>query len=87
MCELYSYRKVYLDIKITRGVYDSYVLFDEASTCLLKDVYEVLILCYWRPLPVEHHNSGSINLDTEQDPMIAVDTYMQIKCWIYLLSN
>jgi hypothetical protein len=54
---------------------------------LLEDVYEIFILCYWRPLSVEHHNSGSINLDTEQDLVIAIDTHIQIKCWIYLLSN
>jgi hypothetical protein len=87
VCELYSYRKVYLDIKITRHVYDSYVLFDEASPCPLEDIYEVLILCYRRPLSVEHHSSGSINLNTEQDPVIAFDTHIQLKCWIYLLSN
>jgi hypothetical protein len=63
MCELYSYRKVKLDIKITRPV-NAYVLFDEASPCLLEDVYKILILCYWRPLRVEHHNSGLISLDT-----------------------
>jgi hypothetical protein len=64
-----------------------YVLFDEASPYLLKDIYEVLILCYWRPFSIEHHNWGSINLDTEQDLVIVVDTHIQIKCWIYLLSN
>jgi hypothetical protein len=85
MCELYSYRKVKLDMKITWPVNDSYVLFDEASPCLLEDVYEVLIFCYWHPLRDEHHNSGSINLDTEQDPVKAVDTHIQIKCWRYLL--
>jgi hypothetical protein len=84
---MYLYRKVCLDIKITRRVYDSYVLFDEVSQCLLDDVYKVLILCYWCPLSVNHRNSSSISLDTEQDPVIAVDTHIQIKCWIYLLSN
>jgi hypothetical protein len=54
MCELYSYRKVCLDIITTQLVYNSYVLFDEASPCLLEDVYEVLILCYWRLLKVKH---------------------------------
>jgi hypothetical protein len=87
VCQLYSYRKVCLDIKITRRVHDSYVHFDEAGSYLLEDVYEIFILCYWRPLSVEHHNSGSINLDTEQDLVIAIDTHIQIKCWIYLLSN
>jgi hypothetical protein len=87
VCELYSYRKVCLDIKITILVYDSYVLLDEMSPCLLEDVYEVLIFCLWRPLRVEHHNLGSINLDTEQDPVKTVDTRIKIKCWIYLLSN
>jgi hypothetical protein len=87
VCELYSYRKVYLDIKITRRVYDFYMLFDEASPYLPEDVYEVLILWYWCPLSIEHHNSCSINLDTKQDPIIVVDTHIHIKCWICLLSN
>jgi hypothetical protein len=76
VCELYSYQKVCLDIKIIQCVYDTYVLFDEASPCLLDDVYKVLILCYWCPLSVEHHNSGSINLDIEQVPVKAIDTYI-----------
>jgi hypothetical protein len=58
--ELYSYRKVYLDIKITRRVYNFYVLFDKASPYLLEDVYEVLILCYRRPISVDWAQSISI---------------------------
>jgi hypothetical protein len=65
MCELYSYRKVRFDIKRTGVVCDSYVLFDEGSTCFLEDVYEVFIFFYRFFLRVEHHNSGSINLDRE----------------------
>jgi hypothetical protein len=79
--------KFCLDIKITRLVYDSYVLSDEANPCLLEDVHEVLILCYCHPLSVKHHNLGSINLDIEQDLVKAVDTHIQIKYWLYLLSN
>jgi hypothetical protein len=87
MCELYSYQKVHFDIKRTRVLCDSYVLFEEASTCFLEDVYEILIFFYLFFLRVEHHDSGSINLDREQDPVKAVDTRIQMKCWIYLLSN
>jgi hypothetical protein len=87
MCELYLYREVHFDIKHTRVFCDSYVLFEEVSPCFLKDVYEVLIFFFQFFLRVEHHNSGSINLDREQDPGKAVDTHIQIKCWICLLSN
>jgi hypothetical protein len=45
MCKLYLYWKVKFDMKITRLVYDSYVLFEEASPCLL-DVYQVFIFYY-----------------------------------------
>jgi len=51
------------------------VSFDEASPCLLHDVYEVLIGFFWLPRRVEHHNSGPIDLNTEQDPVEAVDTH------------
>jgi hypothetical protein len=87
MCELYSYRKVRFGIKCTRVLSDSYVLFEEASPCFLEDVYEVLIFFYLFFLRVEHHNSGSINLDSEQDLVKAVDTDIHIKYWIYLLLN
>jgi hypothetical protein len=53
----------------------------------LEDVYEVLIFFYLFFLRVEHHNSGSINLDSEQDLVKAVDTDIHIKYWIYLLLN
>jgi hypothetical protein len=87
MCELYSYQKVRFDIKRTRVVCDSYMLFEKASPCYLADVYEVLIFFYRFFLRVEHHNSGSINLDREQDLVKTIDTHIQMKCWIYLLSN
>ena len=58
MCDMYSYWKVKFEIKITRCFYDSYVSFDEASPCLLHDVYEVLISFFWVPQRVEHNYSG-----------------------------
>jgi hypothetical protein len=79
MCELYSYRKVCFDIKRTRVLYDSYVLFQEASSCFFEDIYEVLIFFYRFFLRVEDHNLGSINLDGEQDPVKVVDTHIQMK--------
>jgi hypothetical protein len=63
------------------------VAFEEVGPCLLEDDYDVLICCYRFPHRVKHHNSGSFNLDTEQDPVKAVDTHMQMKCLIYLLLN
>ena len=84
MPELYSYQKVSFDIKITWLVCDSSVLFEEVSPWHLEDVYEVLIFCYLFPQRVDHHNSGSINLGTEEDPVKTVDTLIQMKYWIYL---
>ena len=49
------------------------MFFDEPSPRLLQDVYEILILVYWLPQGVEDHNSGPIDLDTEQDPVEAVE--------------
>ena len=76
MCGMYWYRKVKFETKITRPWRDSYVSFDEASPCLLHDVYEVLIVFFWLPQRVEHHNSGPIDLDTKQDPVEVVDTHI-----------
>jgi hypothetical protein len=74
---MYSYHKVKFEIKITWRFYDSYVSFDETRyTLLLHDVYEVLILFFWLSKRVEHNNLGPINLDTEQDPVKAVETYI-----------
>ena len=73
MCDMYSYRFVKFDKKIRRRCRDSYVFFDEPSPCLLQDVYEILILVYWLPQGVGDHNSGPIDLDTEQDPVEAVE--------------
>ena len=76
MRDMYSYWNVKFEIKITQRFCDSYVSFEEASPCLLHDVYEVLIVFFWLPQRVEHHNSGPIDLDTEQDPVEVVDTYI-----------
>ena len=73
MCDMYSYRKVKFDIKIRRRCCDSYVFLDKSSPCLMKDVYEILILFFWLPQGIEHHNSGPIDLDREQDPVEAVE--------------
>ena len=73
MRDMYSYRKVKFDIKIRRRWRDSYVFLDKPSPCLLKDVYEKLILFFWFPQGVEHHNLGPIDLDREQDLVKAVE--------------
>jgi hypothetical protein len=68
MCELYSYRKIRFDIKITWAVCDSYVLFEEASPCFLEDVYEVLIFFYRFSLRVYH---------TTRDRSILIESKIQ----------
>ena len=73
MCNMYPYRKVSFDIKIRRRCRDSYVITDKPSPCALKDVYKTLIFYFWFPQGVEHHNSGPIDLDREQDPVEAVE--------------
>ena len=73
MRDMYPYQKVSFDIKIKRRCRDSYVITDKPSPCTLKDVYERLILFFWFPQGVEHHNSGPIDLDREQDPVEAVE--------------
>ena len=73
MRNMYSYRKVSFDIKIRRRCRDSYVFTDKPSPCALKDVYERLIVFFWSPQGVEHHNSEPIDLDREQDPVEAVE--------------
>ena len=73
MRDMYSYRKVSFDTKIRRRCRDSYMFTDKPSPCALKDVYERLILFFWFPQGVEHHNSGRIDLDREQDPVEAVE--------------
>ena len=73
MRDMYSYRKVSFDIKIRRRCCDSYVITDKPSPCALKDVYERLILFFWFPQGVEHHNSGPIDLDREQDRVGVVE--------------
>ena len=73
MHDMYSYWKVSFDIKIRRRCRDSYVFTDKLSKCALKDVYERLILFFWFPQGVEHHNLGPIDLDREQDPVEAVE--------------
>ena len=70
---MYPYRKVSFDIKIKRRYHDSYVFMEKPSPCLLKDVYEILILFFWLPQGVEHHNSGPVDLDREQDPVEAIE--------------
>ena len=67
MRDMYPYQKVSFDIKIRRQCRDSYVITDKPSPCALKDVYEILILFFWFPQGVEHHNSGPFDLDREQD--------------------
>jgi len=59
------------------------VFFGEATSCLLHDVYEVLIVFFWIPQRVEHHNSGLIDLNRQQDSVEAVDTQTWKKYWIY----
>ena len=73
MLDMYPYRKVSFDIKIGRRCRDSYVFTDKQCPCALKDVYERLIVFFWSPQGVEHHNSGPIDLDREQDPVEAVE--------------
>ena len=73
MRDMYPYRKVSFDIKIRRLCHDPYVITDKPSPCALKDVYERLIVFFWSPQGVEHHNSGPIDLDREQDPVEAVE--------------
>ena len=73
MRDMYPYRKVSFDIKIRRHCRDSYLFTDKLSPCALKDVYERLIVFFWSPQGVEHHNSGPIDLDREQDPVEAVE--------------
>jgi len=73
MRDMYPYRKVNFDIKIRRCCRDTYVFTDKPSPCALKDVYERLILFFWFPQGVVHHNSGPIDLDREQDPVEAVE--------------
>ena len=73
MRDMYSYRKVKFDIKIRRRCCDSYVFLDKSSPCLLKVVYEILILFFWLLQGVEHYNSGPIDLVREQDPVEAVE--------------
>ena len=73
MRDMYLYRKVSFDIKIIRWCRDPYVITDKPSPCALKDVYERLIVFFCSPQGVEHHNSGPIDLDREQDPVEAVE--------------
>ena len=73
MRDMYPYRKVSFDIKIKSRCRDSYLFTDKPSPCTLKDVYERLILFFWLPQGVEHHNSGPVDLDREQDPVEAVE--------------
>ena len=73
MRDMYPYRKVSFDIKIRRRCRDPYVITDKLSPCALKDVYERLKVFFWSPQGVEHHNSGPIDLDREQDPVEAVE--------------
>ena len=70
---MYPYRKVNFDIKIRRRCHDSYVITDKSSPGALKDVYERLIVFFWSPQGVDHHNSGPIDLDRKQDPVEAVE--------------
>jgi len=78
-----SYQKVKFGIKITRCWRDSSVFFGEATSCFLHDVYEVLIVFFWISQRAEHHNSGPIDLNREQDSVEAVDTQIWKKYWIY----
>ena len=73
MRDMYPYWKVSFNIKIRRRCRDPYVITDKPSPCALKDVYERLIVFFWSPQGVEHHNLGPIDLDREQDPVEAVE--------------
>ena len=66
MHDMFLYRKV-------RSEGGAYVIMDKPSPCALKDVYERLILFFWFPQGVEHHNSGPIDLNREQDLVEAVE--------------
>ena len=62
------------------------MFFEEASPCLLHDVYDVLIIFFWLPQRVVHPNSAFIDLDNKKDPVESVSyTYMYKKCLIYIL--
>ena len=61
------------------------MFFEEASTCPLYDVYEVLVIICWLPQGVVHQNSAFIDLDNKKDPVESVSyTYMYKKCLIYI---
>ena len=64
------------------------MFFEEASPCLLHDVYDVLIIFFWLPQRVVHPNSAFIDLDNKKDPVETVSyTYMYKKCWIYIYTH
>ena len=73
MRDMDPYWKVSFDIKIGGCCCDSYLFTNKPSPCALKDVYERLIVFFWSLQGVEHHNSGPIDLDREQDPVEAVE--------------
>ena len=61
------------------------MFFEEASPCLLHDVYEVLVIICWLPQGVVHSNSAFIDLDNKKDPVEFVSyTYMYKKYCIYI---
>lgn len=72
MLGLYSYRKVSLKNKIAGLIGYSYAGAEEASPCLIQQVYEVLVFCCWFPHRVVHHDHAVINPDTKQYPVEAV---------------
>ena len=61
------------------------MFFEEASPCLLHDVYEVLVIFFWLPQGVVHPNSAFIDLDNKKYLVESVSyTYMYKKYWIYI---
>ena len=63
------------------------MFFEEASSCPMDDVYEVLVIICWLSHGVVHPNSASIDLDNKKDPVESVSyTYMYKKCWIYIYT-
>ena len=55
------------------------MFFEEARSCPMDDVYEVLVIICWLPQGVVHPNSAFIDLDNKKDPMEPVsDTHIYI---------
>ena len=61
------------------------MFFEEASSCPMDDVYEVLVIICWLHQGVVHPNSAFIDFDNKKDPVEPITyTYMYKKCRIYI---